>query len=86
MTLPRLPRTLPKRTLTKRQPGAASEAALVTRCSPMRLVTPSTLTGFTALSVETFTTIRVAAARAASSTFRVPKMLFPMASSGFCSR
>ena len=52
----------------------------------MRLDTPSTLTGFTALSVETFTTIRVAAARAAFSTLRVPKMLFSIASSGCSSR
>ena len=52
----------------------------------MRLVTPRTLTGFTALSVEMLTTMRAAAARAAFSTFWVPKMLFSMASSGWCSR
>lgn len=52
----------------------------------MRLVTPRTLVGLTALSVETLTKRRTPEAWAALRTFRVPKMLFSMPSSGCFSR
>ena len=49
-TLPRLPSTLPKRTLTKLRP--VDTAARCTNSSAIRFVAPMILDGLTALSLE----------------------------------
>ena len=88
-TLPRLPTTLPKRTLATRV-GAMSPVfcfcpSALTSISAMRLVAPIMLLGLTALSVEIMTNRsapKFTAARAAS---RLPVTLFITASQALLS-
>ncbi len=82
-----LPSTLPNRTVTQRMPPPA-RAAMSSDCayiSASRLLAPIRLDGFTALSVEISTVAAVPAARAASTTMRVPTALVINPSSGFAS-
>ena len=69
-TLPRLPKTFPKRTAANKV--FPSSFKLVTIISATRFVAPMTFGGFTALSVETITNLATPAAFAASATFLVP--------------
>ena len=82
-TLPLLPSTLPKRTMTN--VVLAREAKARTARSATSLVHPMTLVGFTALSVEISTIASAPTARAASATWRVPTALVSRPSSGFAS-
>ena len=85
MTLPRLPRTLPKRTDTNVWPGPALRAASCTRNSTMRLLAPMTDVGLTALSVEMLTKCVTPCLRASVMRLRLPMTLLNTASSGFSS-
>ena len=59
-TLPLLPRTLPKRTMTKLVPNSSWSPWMT--ISARRLLAPMTLVGLTALSVETSTNLGTPAA------------------------
>src|SRR4030042_616898 len=83
-TDPRLPSTLPKRTLTNRRPAVAATDATIS--SPIRLEEPRTQTGSAALSVETLTNTSTPAAAAAISVVTVPHTLVLTASPGKRSR
>src|SRR5918992_6048123 len=79
MTLPRLPRTLPKRTAQNVQPF---HWTLRTICSANHLDAPMTLLGLIALSVEISTKRDTEDAHDASATFAVPRMFVSTASPG----
>jgi hypothetical protein len=78
ITLPALPSTLPKRTISKRVLLPAWRAWHT--ISARRLVAPITLVGFTALSVETNTNFFTPQSIAARATTDVPSTLLRTAS------
>ena len=69
ITLPALPNTLPKRTITN---CVAPPCRLWQTISASRLVAPITLVGLTALSVETSTNFSTLAPTAARASTQVP--------------
>ena len=81
MTLPALPSTLPKRTISNRvSPDCCNAWQII---SESRLVAPITLVGFTALSVEINTNFFTPYSIAAFATMSVPSALFCTASHAF---
>ena len=83
ITLPALPSTLPKRTMTKRVPSGCCSAWHT--ISARRLLAPITLVGFTALSVEMKTNFSTPAAAAARPRTSVPSALLSTACQAFSS-
>ena len=84
-TLPLEASTLPKRTERKRPVACASVFTDCTIRSATRLVSPITLVGCTALSVETSTKFSTPLAAAMRTTLRVPTTLLRTVSRGFFS-
>ena len=82
-TLPRLPRTLPKRTAQK---CVVEALRLITIRSPMRLLAPSTPVASTALSLLMKTNSPVLHRSAARTQFQVPPTLVCAAGAGWVSR
>ena len=82
---PRDPKTLPNLTNIKFAESDAVRAASRTSFSDKSLLTPYTLTGSTALSVEISTKRFTPCRAAASSRFCVPNTLFATAATGFSS-
>ena len=83
ITEPREPKTLPNRVEAKTGPLPRKVllAAVISR-SPMSLVVPITLVGFTALSELVKMTVFTLHARAASIMLRIPRMFVCTASNG----
>ena len=90
ITEPLEPSTLPKRVVTKRVspftfPSLMALSSACTYISQMRFEHPITLVGFTALSVDTITNLRVPYSTARSAMTLVPFTLFTTASYGLSS-
>ena len=84
ITLPLLPNTLPKRTITKCVADFAPPSKLWQTISAKRLLAPITLVGFTALSVEISTNRSTFACIAALASTCVPSTLLDKASATLC--